>query len=198
MTNQGIRIYSAPNDSYTNYDQWGGICISPMAISECLFKGHHYRVSWHAKGQSSRSMSDIVFSSQIGWGTSATNPSTTSNKLVTTPVNFQGEMDCFWDFTINDDIFKVCTNNGGNTSFTEGETYLSYAGLKLGFTYDNTGELGTDLYITNIQLHDLTSGDVYKIEKNGIVKTTELVSGRRDSARLHSDGVIDITDIEEC
>jgi len=198
MTSQGIRIYSEPNDPYSNYNQWGGICISPMAISDCLFKGHRYRLSWHASGQSSRAMNEVYFSSQVGWGTGATNPSTTSNKLVTTPSNFNGEMDCFWDFTINDDIFKVCTDNGGNTSFTVGETYLSYAGLKMGFGYEDTGTLGTDLYITNIQLHDLTNGDVYKVEKNGIVKTTEAVSGRRDSARLHSDGVIDVADIVEC
>ena len=53
------------------------------------------------------------------------------------------------------------------------------------------------IYITNLKMYDLTTGDVYKIEKNGIVKTTEAVSGRRDSARLHSDGVIDVTDIIE-
>ena len=202
VTSQGIRIYSPPNwdgraISGSGWDTWGGLCLSPMMYSNCLFKGHRYVLSWHVKGQSSASMSEVYFSSQVGWGTGYTNPSTTSNKIITQPENFQGEMDCYWDFTINDDIWKVCVDNQGNTSFVNGETYLSYAAVKLGYGYRETGPLGTDIYITNIKLYDITENKTYKITKTGIMKTTEISSGFRSSARLHSDGEIDVTNVRE-
>lgn len=200
MTNQGIRIYSEPNRDGraiegSEWNTWGGFCWSPMKQSRCLIKGHHYRLSWHVKGQSSRAMVDVYWSNQIGWG-QYPDASPTVHKMVTQPANFQGEMDCFYDFTIEDDIFKTTTNDV-HAGFEPNTSYLAYSAFKIGYTYDFTGPLGTDIYITNLQLHDLTTGEVYKIEKSGIVKTIELVSGRRNSARLHSDGVIDVTDIIE-
>ena len=201
MTNQGIRIYSEANrdgraQEGSEWNTWGGFCWSPMKQFRCLIKGHHYRISWHVKGQSSRAMVDVWWSNQVGWG-QYPDASPTVHKLVTQPANFQGEMDCFYDFTIEDDVFKT-TGSEVHSGFEPNTSYLAYSAFKIGYTYDFTGPLGTDIYITNLKMYDLTTGDVYKVEKNGIVKTTELVSGRRDSARLHSDGVIDITDIEEC
>lgn len=200
MTNQGIRIYSEPNrdgrsQEGSEWNTWGGFCWSPMKQSRCLIKGHHYRLSWHVKGQSSRAMTDVYWSNQIGWG-QYPDASPTVHKAVTHPANFQGEMDCFYDFTIEDDIFKTTTDDV-HAGFEPNTSYLAYSAFKIGYTYDFTGPLGTDIYITNLQLHDLTTGDVYKIGENGVVKTTEVISGRRDSARLHSDGVIDVTDIIE-
>ena len=193
-TSQGIRIYSTPNA--TSDSTWGGLTLSPMVSSRCLIKGHHYRISWHIKGKSSRQMTDVYWTNNVGWGQYPdANP--TVHKAVLPPANFDGEMDCLYDFTIEDDIFQTTTSDV-HSGFEPNTSYLAYASFKIGFTYQETGEMGTDVYITDVKMYDLTTGEVYKIEKNGIVKTTELVSGRRDSARLHSDGVIDITDIVEC
>ena len=202
MTEHGIRIYSKPNwdgraISGSGWDTWGGLCLSPMKNSNCLFKGHRYVLSWHVKGQSSASMSEVYFSSQVGWGTSTTNPSTTTNKLVTQPSNFIGEMDCHWDFTINDDIWKVCTNNDGNSSFTVGTTYLSYAAIKLGYGYRETGELGTDITISNIKLHDITANKTYKVDKNNFILTTEVDSGKSATTKVFSGGGIKVNELYE-
>ena len=195
QTSQGIRIYSEANA--TSDATWGGLVFSPMVYSRCLIKGHHYRISWHVKGHSSRAMTDVYWSNQVGWGQSP-GPDPTVHKYILPPANFDGEMDCLYDFTIEDEVFKTTPSECSNPSFSPNTSYLAYAAFKIGFTYQETGSMGTDIYITDVKMYDLTTGDVYKVEKNGIVKTTELVSGRRDSARLHSDGVIDITDIEEC
>ena len=193
QTSEGIRIYSTANA--TSDSTWGGLALSPMVSSRCLIKGHHYRISWHVKGHSSRAMTDVYWTNNVGWG-QYPDAEPTVHKYVLPPSNFNGEMDCFYDFTINDDVFKTTTSDV-HSGFEPNTTYLAYAAFKIGFTYQETGELGTDIYITNVKMYDLTSGDVYNIDKNGVVNTTEAVSGRRNSARLHSDGVIDITGIEE-
>lgn len=204
MTDDGVRIYSAPNltTSANGSTMWGGLCISPMKHANCLVKGHRYRLSFHVSGQSSRDMSDIYFSSQVGWGNVCA-PSPSDVKIVRHGTNFQGEKDCYYEFTINDDIWKVCpdTNVSGassyNSAFVAGETYLSYAAIKLGYTYASTGELGTDIYISNIKLHDITDNKVYKINKNNTIKTTEIITGRRNSTRINSDGVISVNNVIE-
>ena len=199
-TVNGYRIYSEPNrdgraQEGSEWNTWGGLVLDPMHVSRCLVKGHHYRISWHVSGQSSRAMVDTYWSNNIGWGQSP-DAAPTVHKCVFQPANFQGEMDCFYDFTIEDEIFKT-TGSSVHSGFEANTSYLAYAGFKIGYTYDYTGTLGTDVYITNIQMHDLTSDKIYKIGNNGVIKSTEFVSGKRDAARLHSDGVMDVTDLKE-
>jgi hypothetical protein len=57
-----------------------------------------------------------------------------------------------------------------------GNTYLSYAGFKFGFPYESTGEMGTDLYITNIRMYDITDNPNFDITKEGIIKG-QLIEG---------------------
>ena len=107
-------------------------------------------------------------------------------------------MDCsYYDFTIEDDVFKTTSDSVSNPSFSPNTTYLAYAALKIGFDYRETGPLGTDLYITNLKLYDITDNKVYKVGKDGIIKATEFVSGRRNQARLQNFGVMSATDIIE-
>ena len=200
MTSQGIRIYSEPNrdgraQEGSEWNTWGGFCWSPMKQYRCLIKGHHYRLSWHVSGQSSRPMNSVYWSNQIGWG-QYPDAEPTVHKTVLHLADFQGEMDCFYDFTIEDDIFKT-TGSDVHSGFEPNTSYLAYSAFKIGYEYGFTGTLGTDIYITNLKLYDLTSGKVYSVGHNGMIKTTEVVAGRRSSARLHSDGVIDVTDIIE-
>ena len=69
---------------------------------------------------------------------------------------------------MNDDLYKVCTSS--YSGFVAGNTYLSYNGFKFGFSYSDTGSMGTDLYITNIRIYDITNNPSFEISKNGIIE----------------------------
>ena len=110
----------------------------------------------HVKGKSSNSVIDTYWSNNVGWGGGGLDPKPVINRNTMNLLsNFNGETDVIYDFTINDDIYKVCTSS--YSSFVAGNTYLSYNGFKFGFQYTNTGEWGTDLYITNIRMYDITN-----------------------------------------
>lgn len=161
MTPNGIRLYSPPNwdgrsISGSGWDTWGGLCLSPMKTSNCLIKGHRYIIMWYIKGQTSVAMEAPYWSNYIGWGQSP-DASPTVNGRCIPGTNFQGEMDCYYDFTINDDVFKT-TGDSVHSGFEANTTYLAYAALKIGFGYRQTGELGTDLYLTNFRMYDITNG----------------------------------------
>ena len=136
---------------------WGGLVLKPFSIADnILQKGHRYVIMFHVKGKSSNSVSDVSWSNNVGWSGGGLNPSPTINRnTMNLPANFSGETDVIYDFTINDDIYKVCTTS--YSSFVAGNTYLSYNGFKFGFQYTNTGAWGTDLYITNIRMYDITN-----------------------------------------
>ena len=197
MTENGARIYSAPNLVYPDdgSTMWGGLGFSPMKNSNCLIKGHRYIISWHVSGQSSRAMSDVYWTNQIGWGQSPdASPTINASKLP--PANFQGEMDCYYDFTINDEVWKT-TGETTHSGFDPNTTYLAYAGFKIGYTYASTGTLGTDVYITNLQMIDVTDNILYKITKNGLVKTTQLNTGNTTIAKVKKNGNAKVNDAYE-
>lgn len=200
-TAQGIRIYSEPNrdgraQEGSEWNTWGGLCISPMMNSNCLVKGHRYVVSFHIKGQSSGAMDSVYWSNQIGWR-QYPDAEPTYNKIVVHGADFQGEMDCFIDFTINDDVWKT-TGSDVHSGFEPNTTYLAYAALKIGYDYRETGPLGTDIYITNLSMIDVTSGEKYNITKDGIINTPQIITGVNNKAKIHSSGILDVTNIEEC
>ena len=193
QTSDGIRIYSSANASSDN--TWGGLVISPMMNSRCLIKGHHYRISWHVKGHSSRAMTDIYWTNNVGWG-QYPDASPTVHKYAFPPANFDGEMDCFYDFTIEDEVFKTTTDDV-HSGFSPNTSYLAYASFKIGFTYQSTGEMGTDIYITNICLMDVTDGKKYNITKNGIINANQIDSGTSDKVKIKSSGAVSACDIIE-
>lgn len=185
LTDNGYRIYRTPNVNPTDNGQtmWGGFVIYPFNIaSNILQKGHRYVLMFHVKGKSSNSVCDTYFDNLVGWGGGGLKPKPTINRnTMNLPANFNGEQDVLYDFTINDDIYKVCTSS--YSSFVAGNTYLSYKGFKFGFGYTNTGSMGTDLYITNVRMYDITnSPSGYRINKNGIVNfsaVNEITGGAR-------------------
>lgn len=181
-------IYSAPNltTSENGNTMWGGLCWSPMKIaSNVLQDGHRYIITWHMRGKSSSSM-DVGWSNYIGWTGTSSNPTPTINGSLypSTFNDYDVGINCYYDFTINDTVFKEHTATTGNTNFVAGTTYLSYSGFKIGYAYGNTGTNGRDVYISNLQLFDITyleeqhpgikSDDVFKLlfmeEKNGNMK----------------------------
>ena len=187
LTDDGYRIYRTPNVNPTDNGStmWGGLVIYPFNVdSNILQKGHRYVLMFHVKGKTSNTVCDVYFSNNVGWGGGGLNPNPTINKnSMNLPSNFNGETDVIYDFTINDDIYKVCTASYGNGAFVAGNTYLSYKGFKFGFSYTDTGSMGTDLYITNIRMYDITNPpSSYKINKNGIISfssVNEITGGTR-------------------
>ena len=154
---------------------WGGLVIKPFNIADnILQKGHRNVLMFHVKGKSSNSVVDTYWSNNVGWGGGGLDPKPVINRnTMKLPANFNGETDVVYDFTINDDIYKVCTSS--YSSFVAGNTYLSYNGFKFGFQYTNTGEWGTDLYITNIRMYDITNyTSSVNLAKSGILSISAL------------------------
>ena len=147
------------NPTNNGSTMWGGLVLKPFNIADnILQKGHRYVLMFHVKGKSSNSVVDVYWSNNVGWGGGGLDPRPVINRnTMNLPANFNGEIDVLYDFTINDDIYKVCTSSYGNGSFVAGNTYLSYNGFKFGFQYTDTGAWGTDLYITNIRMYDITN-----------------------------------------
>lgn len=170
LTDNGYRIYRAPNltPSTDGNTMWGGLVIKPYDIygRDILVKGHTYILKFRVSGQSSNDP-EFYWTNQCGWGGGGLEPEPSDVSYQMTPSNFQGEMECFYKWTINDDVWKVCTSS--YSVFVAGNTYLSYRDFKYGFNYTNTGSLGTDLYITDIRMYDITAGNVpVKISTKGV------------------------------
>lgn len=173
LTPSGYHIYRPPNKNPTDHGNtmWGGLKLVNSSGSSVhvynastdnifgLVKGHRYRIMFHVKGQSSNSFANLGWTNQMGWGGGGLNPSPYGVSSSGISSNFNGEKDCFYDFTINDDIVKTCTTTYSYA--TQGNQYLSYNHFMVGFGYSNTGTLGTDLYITNLRMYDLTNGEKF-------------------------------------
>lgn len=191
LTDNGYRIYRDPNLTYSGNGSvmWGGLVIKPYDVygRDMLIKGHTYILKFHVKGQSSNG-SEFYWTNQCGWGGGGLEPSPDNVSYQMTPSNFQGEMECFYKWTINDDVWKVCTTS--YSGFTAGNTYLSYRDFKYGFNYGDTGPLGTDLYITNIRMYDITAGNIpVKISTKGVCYGN-LIEENFDKVSVFPDGEI--------
>lgn len=186
LTEYGYHIYRPPNLTVANDGKtmWGGLLINNQTTRTIaaydasrdnilnLQKNHTYIFAFHAKGKSSNSPSLIV-ESNMGWDRIAgVGPNPTYLARKTIPVNFNGEQDCYIIFKIEDDIVKIATENKSN--YVQGTSYLSYRDLCLNYEYTSTGELGTDLYLTDFRLYDITN-DIAKITKQGQAKFQDFV-----------------------
>ena len=179
LTDKGARIYSPPDwdgrsISGSGWDTWGGLCLSPMKTNNCLITGHRYILLWHCIGQTSVALTDTTWTNQVGWGQSPDAAPTVHYRRVP-GANFQGEMECCYEFTINDAVFKT-TGDTVHSGFEANTTYLAYAAFKIGFGYRETGPLGTDLYLSNFRMYDITGGAKQaEFTKSGLLQTTELI-----------------------
>lgn len=189
LTNDGYRIYRPANSNGTTQDTnpvWGGLKVN---INDCynLQKGHTYIIKFHVKGKSSNAPTTIGFSNRMGWGGGGLNPAPSNVSYRYTPANFNGEMECYYKFTINDDIYKTCTSSYSN--FVAGQEYLSYKDFQFGFVYQDTGELGTDLYITNLRMYDITDSETkLNLTKQNINSCSMCEYGSNVNAQIYNDG----------
>lgn len=177
LTEKGYRIYRPPNLTVANNGNtmWGGLVLRPWTNdSNFLIKGHTYIMMFHVKGQSSNNATDIYWTNNCGWGGHGLDPAPTNVYIDNIGENFNGEKEVVYKFTVSDDIMKTCTSS--YSSFVEGTQYNSYRDFKFGFGYTSTGTLGTDLYVTNLRLYDITnSNNVIDVTKAGIVTGCEFV-----------------------
>ena len=191
LTDDGYRIYRPPNKNPTNdgNTMWGGLIINPFsADSNAMVKSHRYVIKFEVKGQSSNAASSTYWSNNAGWGGGGLSP-TPTDVVQSNPVtaNFQSSVwvPFQYSFTINDDIYKVCTSS--YSSFVAGETYLSYRDFKFGYDYWDTGSLGTDIYLRDFKLYDITSStNLVTVLKPGVwkagcfIENTGNISIKRD------------------
>lgn len=171
LTDNGYRIYRPPNLTVADNGStmWGGFVIKPFNIdSNILQTGHTYIIKFHIKGQSSNS-AEFYWTNQVGWGGGGLSPSPSDVSSSSIPSNFNGEYDFFYKWTINDAVRKICTSS--YSGFVQGNEYISYRDFKWGFYYASTGALGTDVYITDLRMYDITNINQSKANKNGIFQT---------------------------
>lgn len=174
LTDKGYRIYRPPNLTVANNGNtmWGGFVLKPFNInSNFLQKGHTYVIKFHISGQSSNS-AEYYWTNQVGWGGGGLNPAPSDTQAANIPSNFQGEFDFVYRWTINDEVRKICTSS--YSGFVAGNEYISYRDFKWGFGYSSTGTLGTDVYISDLRMYDITNADETEIQKTGILSTGSL------------------------
>lgn len=177
LTDNGYRIYRPPNLVYPDCGNtvWGGFKIDPITLSNSILsKGHTYIILFDIKGKSSNSAS-IGWTNNMGWGGGGLTPTPSNVSYSIPPKNFSGEHKVYYKFTINDDIIKTCTTS--YSSFVAGEKYVSYHHFYYGYNYESTGTLGTDLYITNLRMYDITDSNGVSVNKNGNVDCVSFVEG---------------------
>ena len=181
LEDDGYRIYRPPNITYNASDSstktmWGGLVLRNTNNRFGFVDGHTYILEFDIKGQSSAAASDTLWSNNAGWAGGGLIPAPTNavmNNPVTSNFNSQEWNHFSYKWTISDGVYKVCTSS--YSTFVQGTTYISYRDFKFGFTYNNTGELGTDLYIKNLRMYDITTNKEINIKKTGITEAINFV-----------------------
>lgn len=180
-TNGKIRIYRIPNhdgrsQSGSGWDNWGGCCIRPLYLdSNLLQKGHTYIITYYVEGVNSDTTVYQSWTNNMGWGGGGLNPAPSNVKAGFNGMSsLNGGRYVYYKFTINDDVYKVCTSS--YSSFVQGQTYPSYRDFIFGFTYSITDSIGTDVYVSNWGMYDVTNGvDWPTITRTGDTISSEVI-----------------------
>lgn len=194
LTDDGYRIYRPPNITFSSSDSstrtmWGGFV---MRFPDTPFiKGHRYIINFEVKGKTSQIPSDTYWTNNAGWGGHGLDPAPSDVAIKNLPAEYNSDEWFLFSYawTINDEIYKTCTSS--YLSFVEGTAYNSYRDFKFGFTYQNTGTLGTDLYIKNVRMYDITTTSKVWLSKNGIMNADsfwETLS--KQNVAIHKNGEI--------
>lgn len=187
LTDKGLRIYRPPNltQASNGNTMWGGMRLVNCTTTSInhtynstdnffgLVKDHTYLIRFHVSGQSSNTFATFQWLNQMGWSGGGLTPAPSNVVSHGIPANFNGEEECYYQFTITDDIAKTCTTTYSYA--TAGNTYLSYTHFGVGFAYTSTGALGTDIYITNLRMYDITNIKNISINKIGQLINNEII-----------------------
>lgn len=184
LTENGVRVQRPANLSQANdgNTMYGGLKIVNSTADTVhaydatidnifnLQKNHTYVWIFYVKGNTTNAPSFQV-SNNMGWGGGGLTPSSSNVVTKNIPTNFDGETEVWYKFTISDDIVKTCTSS--YSSFVANTQYLSYKHFGWNWNYATTGN-GTDIYITNIRLYDITDIPIGKLTKTGITKFSSI------------------------
>lgn len=190
LTDDGYRIYRPPNKTVSGdgNTMWGGFVM--RFYTPPFTKGHRYIINFEIKGKTSNGR-DISWSNNCGWGGGGLIPSPSDVVIhdITSGVTYTEWQPFSYAWTINDDIYKTCTSS--YSSFVQGTVYPSYRDFKYGFGYQDTGTLGSDLYIKNVRMYDLTTASQIDIKKTGVIEAGSFweTLSKQDAA-FHHDGEI--------
>lgn len=185
LTDNGLRVYREPNNTSTTsgsgegkQSNWGGFVLTNTNNMFGLQDGHTYLIQVDVKGKSDRTLSDYGWRHHVGWNYTNTGiaPAPTNTVLlnpITSNFNTEEWQQLSYKFTISDSVYKVATTT--YQYHTEGETYLAYYQFKFGWTYGTTGEIGTDVYFSNLRMFDITFiPKEININKQGILDAFQL------------------------
>lgn len=186
---KGIYKIYRPANKTTSDDgntMWGGLVLKPYRIdADILQKYHRYVIKFEVKGKSSNNVAETSWNNQVGWNGGGLTP--TPSDVVTNKTDFGTDfqsddwMTFSYAWTINDDVYKVCTSS--YSSFVQGETYISYRDFKFGFVYTNTGAMGTELYLKNFRMYDITDSRKNNsiVTKLGVINPINIVEDVKTS-----------------
>lgn len=184
LTKNGVHVYRPANLSQANdgNTMYGGLKIVNSTADTVhaydstidnifnLQKNHTYVWIFYVKGSTTNAPGFQV-TNNMGWGGGGLTPSPSNVEIKNIPTNFDGETEIWYKFTISDDIVKTCTSS--YSSFVANTQYLSYKHFGWNWSYATTGN-GTDIYITNIRLYDITDIPIGKLTKTGITKFSSI------------------------
>lgn len=182
LTDEGYHIYRPPNKNPTDdgSTMWGGLCWrDPNGVtgqSSVLQENHNYVIYIDMHGKTNNRFNGYVgWTNNLGWHGEPYglgNAGLTYNGTITN--NFNGYITMMFKFTATD-IMKTCTKS--YSSFTQGTEYNTYHDFGLTFNYEDTGDWGTDLYITGIRLYDLAEvpEENLNITHSGIVTYKNMI-----------------------
>jgi len=161
--------------------QHGGLVFRNKTPDTWMTKGHRYIIKFEVKGKSSGASEGYCqyWSNNCGWEGGGLKPAP-SDVIVNNPVTANFSSDDWVTFsyawTINDELYKVCTT--AYSSYVVGNIYPSYKDFKFGFDYRQTGSMGTDLYLRNFRMYDITTNRNYNmISKLGVISTINVAEG---------------------
>jgi len=168
LTDDGFRVYRTPNIDSSAHNMWGGLQFSPNFAGDVLQKGHKYIMFYDVKGRTNNAQTSIGWTNQMGWGGGGLSPEPSNVEETHIPANFNSDdwQTFYYKWDLDDDVRKTCTSS--YSGFVEGNVYVSYRDFMVGWGYETTGDVGTDIYINNLRLYDITDINNPKIFKTGI------------------------------
>jgi hypothetical protein len=135
-----------------------------------------------------------------GWGSGSSagvnNQAVVLKNTCNIPPGFVGSRKCEFVFTIpsNDVLYKTATVTTGPV--VAGQEYLSYGEFSSTWTYSTTGEEGTDIYITNFKMVDITDMSQPKVMATAIFEG-DYFNETYNSASFSKYGEVRTTNIRE-
>lgn len=183
LTEEGYRIYRTPNAPYpgSGSTMWGGFVIRTASMTgspdiSILEDNHTYLMCIDVKGISSYGATDVYWTNNCGWGGHGLDPRPTDvvmHNPIGTDFNSDKWETFMYKFSVTDGIMKECTSSYSN--FSAGTYYNSYRDFKFGYTYKDTGPNGTDIYLKNIRMYDITNMKNMDIKKTGVAEYVAMI-----------------------